>query len=315
MTTFVVPAGAGGRLDVFLNEAAGISRRMSRDRIAAGDVRVNGRPARKGQRLAAGDRIDLALGGGISDPAPVLEIAVLLEDDHLVIVDKPPGVPSVDVRGRGGASVARFLAERLPATAGTGPREGGLVQRLDNATSGVMIAAKTAAAHAELRRQLRERRVRKTYLALVHGDCAEAGTVTTPIGHVPRRPRRMAVRGRLPRAARAGARDAATEFRPLRRFGIATLLEVEIATGVRHQIRVHLASIGHPIAGDPLYALGAVPEVEPLRIPRLLLHAWRVRFVHPARRRVVRARAPMPADMREVVRLLGAETRTAGPSA
>lgn len=315
MTTFVVPTGAAPRLDVFLNEAAGISRRASRDRIAAGDVRVNGRPARKGQRLAPGDRVDLAAPAARSDPAPALEIAVLAEDGDLVIVDKPPGVPSVDLRGRSGASVARFLIARLSEPLTAGANEGGLVQRLDTATSGVMIAAKTDAVHAELRRQLRERRVRKTYLALVHGDCAEAGRVATPIGHVPRRPRRMAVRGRLPPAARAKAREAWTAFRPLRRFGIATLLEVEIATGVRHQIRVHLASIGHPIAGDPLYARGAAPDLGRIRIPRLLLHAWRVRFSHPSRRRAVAARAPMPADMREVVRLLGAETRTSGRSA
>jgi len=299
LTRLVVPPGAGARLDAFLSAAAGLSRRAGRERLASGAVRVNGRRARKGDRVGPGDVIEL-------DPAPErrlarqgdLPIRVLFEDDDVVVVDKPSGVASVAINAASRGTVANFLAGRYGST---GDLDGGLVQRLDNETSGVLLAARTEEARRELRRQLRARLVTKLYLAVVHGDCPAPGAIEEPIGAVPRRPRRVAVRSALPRSGRSAAREAVTFYRPLRRYGTATLLEVTIPTGVRHQIRVHLASIGHPVLGDRLYARNVEPT---LSVPRLLLHAREIRVRHPSHARVLRVRAPLPSDWKEALRRL-----------
>jgi 23S rRNA pseudouridine1911/1915/1917 synthase len=230
-------------------------------------------------------------------PQADLPVRVLFEDAGVVVVDKPPGLPSVALRAASRDTVANFLAARYGAGRDPGDLECGLVQRLDTETSGAMIAALNEAARLDLRRQLRDRSVEKVYLAVVRGDCAAPGSLAEPIGQPPRRKRRVAVRRQLPSAARSRARPAETHYRPLERFGTATLLEVRIATGVRHQIRVHLASIGHPLLGDHLYGRGGTNAIA---VPRLLLHAWRVRFRHPTTRRWITVRAPLPPDFRLV---------------
>jgi 23S rRNA pseudouridine1911/1915/1917 synthase len=197
-------------------------------------------------------------------------------------------------------TVANFLIARYPEmrAVGDSPGDAGLVHRLDNETSGVLLAARTAEAHRFLRRQFREQRTTKEYLALVVGNLGESGRVDTPIAHQPRRPRRMCVCPDKAQALAYGARPAVTRYRPIEKFGSATLVEVGIETGVRHQIRVHLASIGHPVLGDPTY--GGHPTPQEPTAPRTMLHACRLRFRHPLTGRLLTVDAPLPADFRAV---------------
>jgi 23S rRNA pseudouridine1911/1915/1917 synthase len=289
----VPPAAEPARLDVFLAQhLPRCSRRTAQRAIAAGNVRVNGRRARKGDLVRSNDVLqvteDLFLPPALR-PNPQLAIPILFEDSALIAVDKPAGTPSQALRAQETGTVANFLLAHDPAmaAAGTTDREAGIVHRLDTDTSGVLLAARTADAYRSLRQQFSRREVVKEYLALVEGNVPAPGVVRTPIMHDPRNRRRMTT-------AASGhdrhARDAMTYFRPLERFQQATLLVVQIPTGVMHQIRVHLASTGHPVIGDRLYAR------PPARGARQLLHASRLSFTHPDTGHPVEISSPAPAD-------------------
>lgn len=313
LTELVVPEGGPMRLDLFLARRLGLpSRQAARDLVERSVVTINGRRAAKGHLVHAHDRIR------IKDPAeplvepaaePDLPVGLLFEDEAVVAVDKPPGMPSVaiDVADRG--TVSNYLLGRHPEMAKAGPnaREAGLVHRLDTATSGVLLAARTPDAYRELRAQFREAAVEKEYLALVVGEVTAAGAVETPIAHMPRHPRRMTACDTPEKAAALGARPARTAYRPIAQAAGKTLLLVRIRTGVRHQVRVHLASIGHPIIGDPLYPR---PPAEGTRTQRLLLHALRIAFRHPSTGRLVTVEAPAPPEL-----TLRGETRRQDPPA
>lgn len=292
-TRFVCDAD-GLRLDRFLAAHTGArTRRQTAAIIAAGAVRVNGRAARKGDRLQRGDvvEIDPCAHGDERPPAePDLALRILVEDDAVIAVDKPAGLPSVALTSHDRGTVANFLVAHAPetATAGHSPLEAGLAHRLDTGTSGVLLAARSAAAWCALRAQFTQRTVRKHYLAWVDGDVATAGVRREPIAHHPRRPSAMVVCPDPARARALRARPALTRYRPLARRGHATLLAVEISTGVRHQIRVHLAHAGHPVCGDSLYGGSAAP--------RLMLHAAALTLRHPIDGRPLSINSPPPGD-------------------
>jgi 23S rRNA pseudouridine1911/1915/1917 synthase len=301
-----VPAGSPVRLDQFLiAQRAERSRRQARELIALGAVRVDGRPARKGQMVRSGQVVSIS-----STPGPVVELAaepaldveVLFADDALIAVNKPAGMPSTARRNDDRGCVANFLLGRFPElrTLGTNPLEAGLVHRLDTDTSGLLLAARTAQAHAALRRQFRNEAVDKYYLALVAGEVQRSRIITHPIAHMPRRPRRMRACTTPSTAAALGGRRAETTFWPFRRASGATLVAARMRTGVRHQVRVHLASAGHPVIGDPLYAR----RYTGLEAPRLLLHAWQLRLTHPTQGRPLDLRVGIPADFRGVLTAL-----------
>ena len=290
------------RLDRFvLAHVRGGSRRTASELVAAGAVRVNGRPGRKGQMIRPGDTVDLALDAlaAALEPQPELPLAVLFADDALVAVDKPAGMPAVALRASDRDTLANALLGRFPELAATSPAflETGLVHRLDTATSGVVLAARTPQAWHALREQFRQRAVEKHYLALACGTIGQAGTVRVPIAHRPRRPREMCACPEPQRARALRARAAETHYRPLRAGAGVTLLEIDIPTGVRHQIRVHLASIGHPIVGDPLYAADVG-----ITAPRLMLHATRLRVRHPVSGQGVTIESPEPLGFHDVLR-------------
>lgn len=274
----VCPAD-GIRLDRFLAEHAGpLSRRRAMAIISAGAVRVNGAPGRKGAILHAGDVVEVAadaLDEPALEPETGLALPILYEDTALIAVDKPSGCPSVARRATDRGTVANFLLGYAPETAAAGrtPLEAGLVHRLDTDTSGVLLAARTPDAWSAVREQFRTRAVEKRYLAWVQGRVGEPGARREPIAHHPRTPRLMVACADPTRAARLRARPALTHYRPVRVTRTATLLEIGIVTGVRHQIRVHLAAAGHPVWGDPLY--GSQPAA------RLMLHAAGLRLRHP----------------------------------
>jgi 23S rRNA pseudouridine1911/1915/1917 synthase len=303
--TFVVGDGDGVRLDQFLvRHVPGCSRRQARLAIGAGAVLVNGRRGRKGQALRPGDvvRADRAAWDGAPAAQPDLAVSVLYEDGTMVAVDKPAGMAAIALRVGDRDTVANYLLGRYPDLCGVGDAafEAGLAHRLDTATSGVLIAARNDAAWRRLREQFRDRRVDKLYLAVVSGDVRRGGTIVTPIAHRPRRRREMCVCEQPERARLLRARPALTRYRPLWRLGEATLLAVRIPTGVRHQIRVHLASIGHPVLGDPVYGETAATPAA----PRLLLHASRLAFAHPVDGRRVIIRSALPEEFLAALRCL-----------
>ena len=213
-------------------------------------MRVNGRPARKGTIVRGGDAITLPAWPERSAPpaVDVIPLAIVHQDAELVVVDKPPGIPST-IGKTAGPSVAASLLARFPEMAAIdAARGGGLAHRLDTGTSGLLIAARTTTAYARLRREFAAKAITKEYLAVVHGRLARAAVATEPLARHPRRRSRMVV-------ARAGARawPARTEVTPLIADDDYSLVRLEMRTGVTHQLRFHLARLGHPVLGDRRY--------------------------------------------------------------
>ena len=293
MAALTLTLGADAvRLDTFLRGALpAMSRRLVRRLIAEGAVCVNGRPAAKGVRVAPGDRVTLPDLPATITPEPGLALAVLHEDDALVALDKPGGIPghALDPRQRGTA--AAFLLARYPEMADVGdPLAPGLVHRLDSGTSGLLVAARTRAAHCALRAALRARAVEKRYLAWVAGDASalDGARVALPLAHDPRDRRRM-----VPAAAGMRAWPAETSVMVVSTGCARSLVEATIRTGVTHQVRVHLAARGHPVLGDVLY--GGAPAGLPRG--RHALHAAGLTLPHPTDGRPLSLSALLPADL------------------
>jgi 23S rRNA pseudouridine1911/1915/1917 synthase len=287
------------RLDVFLaRHVPGCSRRSAQQAIAAGAVRVNGRRARKGQMVAGNDVVEVRdnfPAPRVIQANPQLVIPVLYEDTAVIALDKPAGMPSHALRTDETATVANFLLAYHPELIAVGkPGEAGVVHRLDTDTSGVLLAARTQDAYDDLRQQFASHHVRKEYLAVVAGDVSAAGVVRAPIAHSRHNRRKM----RVSSPVNPDARAALTHYRPLERWRDATLLAVHIPTGVMHQIRVHLASIGHPVLGDRLYGMPAAAQ---LPAKRHMLHASGLGFTHPETGQAVSVSSPLPDDFREVL--------------
>ncbi len=280
----------GLRLDAFLaRRLTTFSRRERAALIAAQQVQVNGRPAAKGTSLHIHDRVTAQITAEPT-PSPSLPIDILYADASLIIVNKPAGIPSVALRHTDTQTVANFLIAHFPDTTLAGPRrlEAGLVHRLDTGTSGVLIAARTPAAYAAVREQFRQRLVGKDYLALVEGQLPTPGCIALPLAPTERHGRRMRV------VAPGQGQEALTAYTPVERFSQHTLIHLSIKTGVRHQIRAHLAALGYPIVGDHLYGAAAFA-------PRLCLHAAALTVRHPATGEVIRHTSDMPKDFSTIL--------------
>ena len=299
----VVPAGQSARrLDVFVRaQNARLSRASAQRWIDGGLITVNGRRAKRAQRIRPGDVI--ACHVAVREPPPVepepIPLAVLHEDAALLVVNKPPGLVMHPAPGHWTGTLLNALVHHIgqredgeTAEAGDGRRvRPGLVHRLDKGTSGVLVVAKTDAAHRDLSRQFRLHSVHRVYLALVAGAVKRGGLIDQALGRDVRDGRRVSVRS-------AAARRAVTEFRVADRLGPdATLVEVCPRTGRMHQIRVHLASIGHPVLGDRSYGAARAD----LALDRPMLHAAMLGFVHPATGEHAEYRAPLPPDMERAV--------------
>jgi 23S rRNA pseudouridine1911/1915/1917 synthase len=278
---------AGLRLDQAL---ARLLPDESRSRLARlieeGHVTVDGVPAASRRKVKSGEVVDVALAERPVDAAflpEAIELSVVHEDDDLVVVDKPAGLVVHPGSGNWEGTMLNALLHHAPVTGGL-PRAG-IVHRLDKDTSGLLVVAKTEPAQADLVRQLQARSVKRTYLALARGRVERAGSVDAPIGRHPVRRTRMAVV--------AGGKPAITHYRVREAFANHTLLECELETGRTHQIRVHLAEIGHPIEGDPAYAGRRSGMID-----RQALHAWKLAFVHPRTGAALSFESPLPADFR-----------------
>jgi 23S rRNA pseudouridine1911/1915/1917 synthase len=219
---------------------------------------------------------------------------VVCEDDDLLVVDKPAGLVVHPAPGHWQGTLVNALLARGDAFGGiAGVQRPGIVHRLDRDTSGLLMVAKNDTAQASLMAQLKARRVKKTYLALVAGSvAAAAGRIEAPIGRDPRDRQRYAVA--------ADGRQAVTGYRVRERLTGWTLLELDLVTGRTHQIRVHLDALGHPVAGDPVYGTGTSRR-GPEGSTRLFLHAWRLELTAPSSGRLIRVEAPLPPELEAVL--------------
>lgn len=292
-STITVTSASPMRLDAFVRAALpAFSRRLTRLAIADGAIRVNGRPAQKGMLVKAGDQVTVPVTTELVAEAD-LPVSVLYEDRSLVVVDKPGGMRghALDPRERG--TIAAFLLGCYPEMAGVGDGlSAGLVHRLDQGTSGVLVAARTSPAFSALRAAFRRRAVRKRYLALVEGVPPTTADVATPLAHDPGDRRRMI-------AARPGLRSWRAETR-IDRLAVgraSALVAATMSTGVTHQIRAHLALLGHPVVGDALYGspTSSLPD------GRHALHAARITLPHPDAARPLEITSELPDD---IVRLI-----------
>jgi len=308
--SYSVPAeGRGLRLDRFLTDLPlKLSRSQLKRLIDDGFVQVDGLPAKAGLRLKPGQAVGIVL----PDPEPSrLEpeagvcFGILYQDADLIVVDKPAGLVVHPAAGHRTGTLVHGLLSACPDLAGIGGEvRPGIVHRLDKDTSGVMIVAKTDGAHQNLAAQFKEGRILKRYLGLCRGrPPAERGEVEAAIGRHPVRRKQMSIRSR-------SGRPAVTRYEVVQRFGLGvSLLRLRLLTGRTHQIRVHLASIGCPILGDPVYGRGMGGLKDDGRllkglVSRQMLHAQTIGFRHPVSGEEMVFTAPVPRDMARVLEAL-----------
>jgi 23S rRNA pseudouridine1911/1915/1917 synthase len=304
---FVVPYDAGRqRADRFVADVSGLSRSFVQKLIGDGRLTVDGRPIKANAVIGPGDRLELTIPAVVplAVEAEAIPLVVVYEDDDLLIVDKPAGLVVHPSPGHPAGTLVNALLGRAQGSEYggiAGVARPGIVHRLDRDTSGLLMVAKHDAAQASLMAQLKARRVKKTYLALVQGSVvANAGRIEAPIGRDPRQRTRMAVV--------SDGRASVTGYRVRERFPGWTLLELDLVTGRTHQIRVHLEAIGHAIAGDPVYGTGTSRR-GPEGLARMFLHAWRLELTSPSGGRLIRATAPLPAELETVLDRLRAGDR------
>ncbi len=281
------------------------SRSLAADLILKGEIRVRESIKKPGYRVKSGDEIR----GCIPQPEPVsylpepIELDILYEDGHLIVVNKQPGLVVHPAPGHYTGTLVNALLYHCPDLKGIGGKlRPGIVHRLDMDTSGVLAVAKNAEAQDHLSAQFKSRTVKKTYLALVHGEVrADAGTVSLPIGRHPVHRKKMSTHA-------ARAREAETAWRVKERFPGAALLEVSLKTGRTHQIRVHCAAIRHPVIGDEVYGGSGTGKNLPKAVSiliqsakRQMLHARRLEFTHPATGQRISIEAPVPQDMAALI--------------
>jgi 23S rRNA pseudouridine1911/1915/1917 synthase len=293
MREFVVPPeyGENQRLDVFLSEKLdGWSRAQVQRLISEGRALVDGIRRRSSYRLKVNARIevdDTLTKADFLKPQSI-PLAIIHEDEHMIVIDKSSGMVVHPGAGRQTNTLANALLFRFPEIEGIGPEEKpGIVHRLDKETSGVILVARTKMAYQELQRQFKAREVEKLYIGLVWGKMPqEEGKITWAIGRHRRHGERMSVKTNKPRIAE-------TRYRVKKPFGEFTLLEIRPITGRTHQIRVHLAASGHPVAGDSRYGRKKGTS----GCPRLFLHAHLLTFTHPSSGERVSFQSPLPFDL------------------
>jgi 23S rRNA pseudouridine1911/1915/1917 synthase len=292
-------SGAGERLDVFLSRRIPDYARSQFQRfIDKGFVFVNGERKKSSLKLRAGDLVEAEI--EIPEPGAVepedIPLTVIYEDDSIAVIDKPSGMVVHPGAGARTGTLVHALLHRYPEIRGIGEEDRpGIVHRLDKETSGVIVVARTGAAHLELKRQFKAREVKKVYLALIVGRPArDEGSFDWPIGRHHRHGERMSIKTDKPRTA-------ITEYRVVRTIGEYSLLEVRPLTGRTHQIRVHLAAAGHPVAGDGRYGSRTKGGT---RFSRLFLHAHQLMFNHPETGRRMSFISPLPIGLQAILEAL-----------
>lgn len=290
----VPDALVGERIDLALSRMLGLTRSATTKLIDEGRVRVDDAVAQKSLRLAAASMIEIDMDTEPTAPAPVVGMDILYNDNDLVVVNKPVGVAAHSGPGWNGPTVLAALEAAGMRISTSGPPERqGIVHRLDVGTSGAMAVAKSELAYTKLKHAFKERRVHKTYHALVSGHPdPERGTIDAPIARHPSKEWRMAVVD--------NGRSAITHYRTLEMLPGAALVEVELETGRTHQIRVHFSALGHPCIGDTFYGADE-KEARELDLTRQWLHAVELTFVHPRTKQSMTVTAPYPEDLQRVL--------------
>ncbi len=298
----VAPEGAGIRLDKYLTgQVPMLSRNQVQRLIDEGQIHIAQRDVTARYRVRTGDHITIT----IPPPRPAQPVAealalqIVYEDDALLVIDKPPGLVVHPAPGHASGTLVNALLFHCRTLSGIGGEERpGIVHRLDKDTSGLLLVAKHDRSHRHLSAQLQTRQLQRRYLALVRGRLpAMQGTIEAPIGRHPRQRQKMAVVTRDGRAAR-------THYQVSTAWGPVSLLRLALDTGRTHQIRVHLAHLGHPVIGDPLYGPGMLHVQGHAGLshvlnafPRQALHAAQLRFQHPDHGEWCEFHAPVPTDM------------------
>ncbi len=304
----VGPETAGQRLDAFLAGQAdlGLTRSRIQKLIDDGQCTADGRPGKAGWKLESGQEIVMRVPPPQSTElvAEAIPLDVVYEDDDVMVINKPRGLVVHPAAGHWQGTLVNALLGQIEYDEDDegvgGTLRPGIVHRLDKDTTGLLVVAKNDRSMVALQEQIRLRQVKREYLALVHGEPeVDAGRIEAPIGRHPSDRKRMAVNLK-------NGRDAVTHFRVLERFKDFSLVVCRLETGRTHQIRVHMAYIEHPVAGDPTYgrrklALGLTAQA---------LHAWRLGFTHPATGADLEFELPPPADMQAAIDLLRAADRS-----
>ena len=293
-------SAASGRLDQFLSaQGLGLTRSRLHGLIEEGQVRLNGSWAKPSQKLRAGDRVSLTV------PPPreldlipqAIPLSLVYQDEQLIVLDKPAGLSVHPGPGHPDGTLVNALLARCPDIRGIGGAiRPGIVHRLDKDTSGLMVVAKTDQAHQSLSQQIKARQVTKGYLAMATGALSPSlGTIDAPIGRDSRNRKRMAVV--------ASGRAARTHYRVTDSYSGCQLVELYLESGRTHQIRVHLAHLGHPLLGDKLY--GRSSQV----LNRHFLHAHHLGFSHPSTGETVEFRSELPQDLQQALQMVRQEGR------
>ncbi len=308
----VPPEAQGQRLDAWLaRQRPDLSRARIQSLIAQGYITIGNRTLKPSLRISAGLRVRIVLPPPRSSTleAEPIPLDILFEDVSLLVLNKPPGLVVHPAAGHPTGTLVHALLHHCPSLRGIGGEQRpGIVHRLDKDTSGLMVVAKTEAALRSLQSQFKSRQVEKIYLALAAGHPSpSAGRIEAPIG------RAMADRKKMSATPPSG-KPAVTHYETLRVFAQWSLLKLRLETGRTHQIRVHLAHIGHPVAGDPLYARRHMPPL-PIPISRQMLHAFKLAFRHPATCRPLHFEVQPPPDMAELLKRLEIASPPSGHAA
>ena len=300
--TFIVSDEcAGMRFDQVLAKLLPeYSRSRLQEWIAVGQASLNGTAAAAKQKVWGGETLIVQVQAHPAEQphrAEDIALEIVYEDDTLLVINKPAGLVVHPGSGNWEGTLLNALLHHAPQLEGV-PRAG-IVHRLDKDTSGLLVVAKTLTAQTALVRQLQARSVKREYLALVWGEVRHGGTVDAPIGRHPTQ--------RVKMAALESGKPAMTHFQIEEKLPSCTLLRCRLETGRTHQIRVHMASIGHPLVGDRVYLRGAqkcVPQLRSLLhgFPRQALHATRLALEHPGSGEVLEWHSPLPGDMMEILR-------------
>ncbi len=299
----VSEADRGKRLDLFLSEKLGKTRSAVTKLIKEGFVHVEGLSVKAGYRLKSSEKISITIP---EEPEHELipehiPIEIIYQDEYLVVVNKPPGLVMYPAAGHRSGTLMNALLYHTGRLARVGgPLRPGVVHRLDKDTSGLVVVALNDDAYYALVEQFKERTIKRLYNALIFGQLKEdEGTIERPIGRSETHRKKMSTRTRRGRYAK-------TFWQVVERFHNATLVQARLATGRTHQIRVHFASIGHPVLGDHIYGRKRFLEInnQKIKIPRQMLHAATLGFTHPASGRWLEFCSEIPEDMREIMKIL-----------
>jgi len=304
-TFSVLSMDAGKRLDVVLASSISIcSRSFLANLIRNGNISVNGKISKPGFKVATGDKIDVFIPESSRlSPVPEKEkIDILYEDDHLLAVNKPAGMVVHPAPGHYSGTLVNRILYFYPDIISSGDKlRPGIVHRLDKETSGTLIIAKNEYAYLSLSNQFKKRTIQKNYLAIVNGNIEkDSGIISLPIGRHVKDRKKMSTKSKK-------SRIAETRWQVKERLKGATLIDVDLKTGRTHQIRVHCASIGHPVMGDKVYGGKKIKKKLKNNTPdivRHMLHALSIVFTHPKTEKIIMIESPIPEDMLSIIKKL-----------